>query len=430
MLWIASAGFILGGVAATALSLLQPPQENGLRVAATCLGLMLTSAGGVLASYGITRSATAREQEAAYHAYLSGVARSIAHVYSTLHEVTENRRSQVYAHEETYLECVIMSAEELLTQFDGLTRFSGSIGSDLVDSKAELNTIRRGLFEHSATETVDAVVSLVQRSEKPTAERVVVKCPRCGSRVPGALALRAGWTAQVGCANCGLRFNIHRRPDMSVYASPNKESKQEGLSAAPNVAELGTSPEPSAGQRTIEARNEDEPHWSPMPGRAHAHVDVEARTRKVLVCPNCRNEISVNLPSQPKSGRSEFVRSCLTCRIFLMINTDDFAISTQPAEFSRGEIVARWRAFPVVACASDKFPVHATFHAANDEDWYAVCVQHRTIMGVARSEYRTWLEAHDPDFLRMRLQHERSGGKRVISDSDEPRIDEHEAIEL
>ena len=74
MLWIASASFIVGGIVATGLGLLQPATESGLRVAATCLGLLLTSVGGVIASYGITRSATAREEEAAYNAYLNGVA--------------------------------------------------------------------------------------------------------------------------------------------------------------------------------------------------------------------------------------------------------------------------------------------------------------------------------------------------------------------
>lgn len=417
MLWIASAGFILGGVVATALSLLQPASENGLRVAATCLGLFLTSIGGVIASYGITRAATAREEEAAYTAYLNGVARSIAHVYSTLHEATENRRSGTYAHEETYQESVIMSAEALLTQFDGITRFSGSIGSDLINSKAELNTIRKGLFDHSTT---DAVVSLGTRDEIPSAEPVSVKCPSCASRVHAKLALRAGWTSMVSCPNCKLRFNIHRRPDMSVYASPPKPpSHPAGVAALsqPSVAERANADNggeiagegPSASVLLVPALIADPP--------PPATVSRSALAVTIVNCPDCGREIRVRLPEQPPSGPSEIVRSCLNCRLFLWLRTADHSIARrQQATFTKVLPVARDASYPIVECSGDRYRLKASFHQPGDPLWYAVCVQHRSIMAVERSAFRQWLEANDSEFLATRLTLEEAGGKRIISD--------------
>ncbi|ALX05489.1 hypothetical protein AERYTH_12675 [Aeromicrobium erythreum] len=50
-----------------------------------------------------------------------------------------------------------------------------------------------------------------------------------------------------------------------------------------------------------------------------------------------------------------------------------------------------------------------------DERWFAVCVPHRRIVAIERSDYASWLHREDPEYYQQRSAYEQSGGKRIIS---------------
>ncbi len=77
------------------------------RIVTTSAGVLLTSLAGVAAAYVMTRATTVQDVERKYTGVLDGIARSLAHVYSALHQATAQRRSHAYAHEETYQELIL-----------------------------------------------------------------------------------------------------------------------------------------------------------------------------------------------------------------------------------------------------------------------------------------------------------------------------------
>lgn len=402
LVWVVIAALVASSVAFTVGGQLLPETESTLRVISTILGVLLTAVAGIYASYGITRAATAREVEAQYNGYLTGVAISVAHVYSTLQHATATRRSGIYVHEETYQEAVIMSAEALLTQFDAITRLSGSVDDGLVTKKQELEAMRAGLFDRAA-ETTDAIASLELRTSPPLPEPIATRCPNCDARVTGRLALRAGWTTKIVCPNCRSSFNVHRRSDMSVYVGGIRTGESKGtLPPADPVP------------------NPDSPTTEPVVEEAlsHTNTDISDDERRVhtLSCPGCGRSIIGRFAREHR--RPTHIRTCLHCFRFIVIDAKTLAInSSEPVTLVEGEATGRRGSYPETPCPIDTFPLRASFSAEGDDRWFAVCVSHRQIVSISRPAYRTWLEKEDPAYLSRRLEtEEEPGSRRIVSD--------------
>lgn len=408
MLWLATGALVVTGVVASAAGVLLPESEKGWRTAATALGVLLVAFGGIYGSYGVTKSVTSKESEAAYNEFLAGVARSIAHVYSTLHQATYQRRSQAFVHEETYQESVILAAEALLTQFDGITSVSGAAGTGLVDSKKELQSIRQALYVDEENATVTAVTSLERRTSHLVVEPVQVRCPSCDMRTNASLALRVGWTRSIRCESCGARFNIHRKPDMSVYTSGplgyTKGVTKEGRNASmASVDSTGT--EEKGGEVP-------EIHEAGLDAAVLPEVsDGLAR------CPSCHESFSIHRSKASADKGRGLLRTCLRCKLFLHIDYSSLEVrKTEPGSFSAGIIAGRQGPYPQVHCPIDDHLFKASFHVAEQPDWYGVCPVHRQIMGVSRSTFRVWLSENEPEYLKRRLDQEAQGGRAVVSD--------------
>jgi len=401
--WLVTAALVLAGGTCTLLALVLPEAQVIARAVTTTLGVLLTAVGGIYASYALTRSSTAREIEASYNGYLTSAAISIAHVYSTLQHATASRRSGAYVHEETYQEAIIMSAEALLTQFDAVTRLSGSVGDGLVEKKQELDSMRAGLFERTSG-TVEAMVSLDLRGRTPTPEPVNTRCPRCSTRVASLLALRAGWTSKTTCSHCRATFNVHRRSDMSVYAG--RVHGEAPSSRSVSEAESGMT-----GDGTVEGQ---------MPAaRKEVHEGDPSKTvaeprKQCFTCPSCGTVIAGSF--QRASGRREFLRTCLRCFQFIELDAATLdVVGSQQVSLHAGAVVGREASYALTPCPEDDFQLRASFSVEKDERWFAVCVPHRRIVAIERSDYASWLHREDPEYYQQRSAYEQSGGKRIIS---------------
>lgn len=396
---------VLAGGTCTLLALLLPETEPTARAVTTTLGVLLTAVGGIYASYGLTRAATAREVEASYNRYLTSAAISIAHVYSTLQHATASRREGAYVHEETYQEAIIMSAEALLTQFDAVTRLSGSVGDGLVEKKQELDTMRARLFERQSG-TAEAMTSLDLRSQTPTPEPVNARCPKCNSRVASRLALRAGWTSKTECSNCGASFNLHRRSDMTVYAGRVHAGGPPSIEISPavaNVPESGESGEHLSAVRQVTSED-DTPRSS------------DERRKHSFECPGCGTHILGTF--QSSAPHTEFIRTCLRCFRFIRIDAGTLAVvGSQLVTLHPGRVVGRHASYALTQCPEDDYQLRASFSVDDDERWFAVCVSHRRIIAIERSDYREWLRREDADYYNHRLDYETNGGGRSIISS-------------
>jgi transcription elongation factor Elf1 len=390
ILWVVSVGLIVAGAGLTALSLLLPADNAvtraddilmGARVIAASLGVLLTSLGGVLASYLVTRSSATHDAEAQHVRFLAGAARNLATIYHGLQDATAKRRNGSFAHEETYQESVLMSANSILAEYDSITSLSGRIQGAFRDSKQDLDEIR-SVF--TPIELITATNLAAQHASAPlnAPEPVTVTCPVCGSRANGRLTLRAGWTANAHCNHCKSVFLIHRRSDLTVYVG--------------RVARTGKLNEPGDGVSDDENVADGE---VPLP------QDVK--------CPTCNAKFLISVSNPSGTAR----RICSQCATRATISvTDGIVTSFEQTAFIRGDVIGRRAAFPKVACGEDGYELTASFPHAADGDWVAICAKHLTAIKVSRSRYREWLATEDPAYLVQRLAHEELGGTLVLSE--------------
>jgi transcription elongation factor Elf1 len=392
VLWLLTAGLLVGGIVLTTMSLTLPTTDELLlaRIFSTSTGVLFTSLSAIVASYVLTRTNTVEDVEKKYMNVLDGVARSLAHIYSELHQATAQRRSNAYAHEETYQETVLMSASSVLAQFDSVTRLSGSISGAFKESKNDLDEIRSMLFvDASYSTTVTAAKGITTRSEP---QQVAVKCPSCGSRVGAGLAMQAGWSSSVKCSNCGSRFNIHRKADLTVYTSPPKNSAPTYLPTTGDGFE-------GAGQRNSPANSLSDP---PPP--------LE------MTCPSCKTAMSVHFTADQVAREKVVVRICSECADVIQISATERSVKkVTPGQFASGDVIGRSAAYAKVLCPTDSYPLVASYQQRSTGNWIACCVTHTLAIQVTRAQIRDWMSTNDPDFLAARLALEADGGRKILT---------------
>lgn len=411
LLWFTTALLLVGGVTTTWMSIAADQDQVALRTLSASVGSLLTAMAGITASYVITRQASSKEVSARYVEFLGTVAMGIAHVYSVLNTVTEMRRSGSYQHEETYQEAVVQGAEELLTQFDGIARVCGPTPSSLAASKSHMDGVKK-LFERNSSVAEDAFVALRVRQGGVESIPAKIICPACSTRFTEEIANRAGWTRRARCPHCTAQFNVHRRADLSVYVS----QRYAGGPADPSLGAHGGA---LAGEQEEDVAAEAEADQAPL----GADLGLAGKSFTVE-CPRCGRTINCS-PSRASKGG--IVRTCLHCMVFLRIDTVAEAVrdAMEPMVAGASVIVARNRMYAVVSCPADSYPLNASFDIEGDPRHFAVCVPHRAILAVSRSDFREWLAENDPHYLELRSGMElRGDARREVLDLIGDRLEE------
>lgn len=399
--WIVSGGLLISGVGATTMSLLLPPEESLVwpRIIATALGVLLTALSTAVIAYLLTRIVTVADVEQRYTGVLNRIARSLAHVYANLHLATSQRREGAYSHEETYQEVVLASASSVLAEFDSVTRLSGSISGAFKDSKRDLDEVL-SIF------VVDPVVAQTISAARlgssvVTNEPVTLGCPQCASRVSGHLAMRAGWTSTVICQHCQATFHIHRKGDLTVYASQ------------PRVASAAQPVPAGASSEALTTQTDMSDKITGLDGAADAPAGP---SRISLTCPSCAADFSMRYKIDQVRSDGTLARVCIACACRYTVRVGDSIITSWAAgAVEPGAIIARRAAHVRVSCTVDGFPILASFPSKNG-NWHAFCVSHQKVVAVSREAMRAWMKEHDPAFLADRLARENQGGTRVLSD--------------
>ncbi|KJL45737.1 hypothetical protein RS82_00055 [Microbacterium trichothecenolyticum] len=412
----------MGGVGATTMSLLLPSDEEALlwpRIVSTAMGVLLTAVSSAVVAYVLTRVVTVSDVERRYTSVLDRIARSLAHVYTNLQLATSQRRSGAYEHEETYQEVILASASSVLAEFDSVTRLSGSISGAFKESKRDLDEIQ-SIFVTDPV-VVQTLTAARMESAPFAGERVSLACPRCDSRVSGQLAMRAGWTATVTCNHCRAKFNIHRKGDLTVYASAPAVERRAAATSASSLAgapgAAGSPQEFGDGEgAAIPPAAEKEGAPDEKPAEPVEGEEINAVHSLPLSCPSCNERFSVRYRASQVRDDGTLERICVGCACSYRVVVATGVVSTWTAGvIESGTIVARRASHVLVACPIDGFPLPATFPSKSG-DWRAYCPSHRKVVAVTRPEMRAWMEENDPGFLAARLLRETDGAARILSD--------------
>lgn len=393
-LWITAGGLILGGAALTALSLVLPADASLLlaRVVAAASGVLLTSLGGVVASYLGTKATATRDIQTQHVRFLIGTARNLATIYHALQDATAKRRNGAYSHEETYQETVLLSSNSILGEYESITSLSGRIQGAFRDSRSDIEEMRPSL---STDSLLQATTLAAKRAAAPlqAPEPVTVTCPACSSRVLAHLTLRAGWTASATCSHCATSFLIHRRSDLTVYVG-----RINRLGAAVQVVPAEVVPLPVAPELAVV-----EP---PL---------VQAADAFVVACPSCGAKMAIN--AFRLSSDDVTRRICTQCAQKIEVSITGRNITrSQAGKFVEAPVVGRRTAYAKVACDVDGKELNATYLRRSDGAWVAVCPVHLHAFVVQRHDFRAWLAANDPVYMAARLEHEATGGVTIIGD--------------
>ena len=218
---------------------------------------------------------------------------------------------------------------------------------------------------------------------------------------------------------------------MSVYVNPHKHAMKDTTIPAISNAARSIAEHSHSEQTAQPAEDNHMSRLTLIPTQLlepRALVPaVEDRIPVTAQCPQCGEGFTVHLLKDSPNGRSSLIRTCLRCRLFLTLSVEDCSVTkTEPAGFSMRTPIGRQGPYPLVACSADGYPLKASFHHPEDPCWYAVCVSHRSIMGVTRADYSGWLDLNDPDFLAARLAVEASGGKKIVTSDSPSRSGTHE----
>lgn len=399
VLWTVAVCIFLGGAALTALSLILPADDSltPARVLAASTGVLLTSLGGVLASYLVTRVGAVRDVEASYTRFLSSSARTLATVYNGLQEATAQRRSNAFAHEETYQAAVLMSSNTILAEYDSITALSGRMTDAFQDSKTDLDAVR-SVF---SSDLITATSRAAERAATPLTapEPVYLPCPNCGSKNEGSLALRAGWTSTIRCRHCAATFLIHRKSDLTVYVGRVTLADGSDSAAAPVPA---PAPAPGSGTAGVAGTQEAVSVQPAVPTPLH------------VACPTCRTPMRI---AQQRPGDTASIkRICIQCASAVTVSPTGAVLGHQSGTFLVQPVTGRRGPHAIVHCDVDEYPLAATYPRKSDGAWVALCTSHLRPFEVSRKDFRAWLESNDPTFLQQRLQHEAAGGAKTISD--------------
>ncbi|MDU0366882.1 hypothetical protein RWH45_06615 [Microbacterium sp. KSW4-17] len=404
LFWIIAGGLLITGVASTVMSLVLPSDQDELlpaRILSNSLGVALTALSSAVVAYVLTRTVTVADVRHQHMLVLDRIARSLAHVHSNLQLATSQRRSRAFAHEETYQESVLASAASLLKEFDGVTLLSGSISGAFKDSKRDLDEIQSVL---NSDQLVEQALTAARMEAAPViADRVIVVCPQCSSRNSAHLALRPGWTAKVDCAKCSLRFNIHRKGDLTVYTSAPLLATQRPQRTGPELPDHALPP------KELPVSEGD---------AAQPAVEELTVVTVTVSCPICGSTFNMRSRASQDGAAGTVKRVCTACGGVYGYDFDTRRItSSSSGGIEQGVIVGRSGTYARVACPVDKAELKASMPRP-DGDWRAVCGRHLKVMNVTRAQVREWMRENDPVYLAERVLREQEGASRVLLDID------------
>jgi hypothetical protein len=110
-------------------------------------------------------------------------------------------------------------------------------------------------------------------------------------------------------------------------------------------------------------------------------------------------------------------RICIQCASIVAVSIGERTVKMVSAGiFKTPTIVGRYHSHAKIRCEQDGYELVASFRRNSDGAWIAICATHLLAYAVTRQAFRDWLAETDPDYLASRLELERNGGVRNISE--------------